>query len=116
MRDPASPLGERLRRDQPPTSVIVLAELRFGVLRSGSQRLARRLIEVMRPLEVIAFEPPAEARYAEVRLHLQRRGELIGSNDMLIAAHALALDMTLVTANQREFERVPGLRVENWLR
>ena len=66
-------------------------------------------------LEILPLEPPADERYAEIRHHLARRGTPIGPNDLLIAAHALAADLTLVTANTREFERVPSLRVDNWL-
>ena len=53
--------------------------------------------------------------YAAIRTHLEQAGTPIGSNDLLIAAHALALDLTLVTANTREFKRVPTLRLDNWL-
>ena len=60
------------------------------------------------------MEPPAELHYAEIRLELERIGRPAGAND-LIAAHARALDLTLVTNNTREFERVPGLRLEDWL-
>ena len=66
-------------------------------------------------LEDARREDLADHRYAEIRLYLDQRGRPIGPNDLLIAAHALALDLTLVTANVEEFERVPGLRVENWL-
>ena len=66
-------------------------------------------------LEILPLEPPADERYAEIRHHLARQGTPIGPNDLLIAAHALAADLTLVTANTREFERVPSLRVDNWL-
>jgi tRNA(fMet)-specific endonuclease VapC len=58
---------------------------------------------------------PADMRYAEIRAHLSNAGQIIGPNDLLIAAHARALDLTLVTDNVREFARVPDLRVENWL-
>jgi len=61
------------------------------------------------------LEAPVDRRYAELRHHLTRQGTLIGPNHLLIAAHALAADLTLVTANTREFERVPSLRIENWL-
>ena len=60
-------------------------------------------------------EEPTDQCYGQLRAALERQGQLIGPNDMLIAAHALALDCVMVTANQAEFARVPGLRVENWL-
>jgi len=68
------------------------------------------------PLEVCPFEHDAASAYGAVRAHLERAGTPIGPLDTLIAAHALALDVTLVTNNEREFARVPGLSVENWLR
>ena len=66
-------------------------------------------------MEVLPLEPPADRRYGELRNHLTRQGRPIGPNDLLVATHALAMDLTLVTANFREFQRVPSLRVENWL-
>ena len=62
------------------------------------------------------LDAPADERYAVVRDHLARDGKPIGANDLLIAAHALALEATLVTDNTGEFSRVPGLKIENWLR
>ena len=66
-------------------------------------------------LEILSLEPPADRHYGALRHHLALRGNLIGPNDLLIAAHALAMDLVLVTANRREFARVPNLRLENWL-
>ena len=80
------------------------------------RRGAARALELLDKLSVAAFEAPADTFYGEIRTRLERAGTPIGSNDMLIAAHALSLDCTLVTANEREFRRVPGLKVENWLR
>lgn len=98
------------------TSIIVAAELRYGAATSESQRLSERIDLLLSALEILPLELPADERYAEVRHELAMPGEPIGPNDLLIAAHALAADLTLVTANTREFERVPSLRVENWLR
>ena len=97
------------------TSIIVAAELRYGVAKSESKRLSERIDLLLSALEILPLELPADQRYAEVRHHLARQGTPLGPNDLLIAAHALAADLTLVTANTREFERVPSLRVENWL-
>lgn len=97
------------------TSIVVAAELRFGAVKSGSPKLADRVDLVLSALEVLPLEPPADHHYGEIRQNLARRGTPIGPNDLLIAAHARALDLTVVTANMREFSRVPGLRVENWL-
>jgi tRNA(fMet)-specific endonuclease VapC len=97
------------------TSIIVAAELRFGAKRSGSGRLADRVDLILSALDVLPLEAPSDRCYGEIRDRLAREGTPIGPNDLLIAAHALALDVTVVTANAREFARVPGLRVENWL-
>ncbi len=102
--------------NQTCTSIIVAAELRYGAVKRGSRRLTTRVAELLGTLDVVAFEPPADVVYAELRARLEQTGNLIGPNDLLIAAQALALDLTLVTANEREFSRVPDLRVENWLR
>jgi tRNA(fMet)-specific endonuclease VapC len=98
------------------TSVIVAAELRYGAAKRGSPRLAARLEGVLERLDVLPFEPPADAAYGDLRARLERAGRLIGPNDLLIAAHALAVGCTLVTDNEREFSRVEGLPIENWLR
>jgi len=96
------------------TSVIVTAELRFGLLKRGSEPLRSAVQLILEALPALPWEPPADEHYAVIRYALELDGTPISGNDMLIAAHALALDATLVTANEREFRRVPGLRVENW--
>lgn len=98
------------------TSIIVAAELRYGVAKKGSQRLADLVDSVLADFEILPWEAPADMHYASVRDGLSRSGLPIGDMDMLIAAHALSLDAVLVTDNEREFSRVPGLKVENWLR
>ena len=97
------------------TSIVVVAELRFGAVKSDSPKLADRVDLILSALEVLPLEPPADRHYGEIRQELARQGTPIGPNDLLIAAHARALDLTVVTANVREFSRVPGLGVENWL-
>ena len=97
------------------TSIVVAAELRYGAVKSDSKQLSERVGLLLSALEILPLEPPADQRYAEVRHHLAKQGTPIGPNDLLIAAHALAANLTLVTANTREFERVPSLHVENWL-
>ena len=97
------------------TSIVVAAELRFGAEKPGSKKLANRIDLVLSALEVLPLETPADRHYGEIRQQLARQGKPIGPNDLLIAAHALALDLTVVTANAGEFSRVPGLKVENWL-
>ncbi|MGC1861324.1 MAG: type II toxin-antitoxin system VapC family toxin [Methylocystis sp.] len=98
------------------TSIIVAAELRYGAAKKGSPRLSAQLEAVLGALEVMALEPPADIAYGDLRAALEKSGRLIGPNDLLIAAQSLALEMVLVTDNEREFERVDGLKVENWLR
>ena len=70
---------------------------------------------ILSALEVLPLEVPADRRYGEICAHPARQGTLTGPNDLLIAAHALSLGLTVVTANTGEFSRVPGLKVENWL-
>lgn len=96
------------------TSVIVAAELRYGAAKNPA--FASRVEQILAAMEVLSFEPPADAFYASIRARLEADGNPIGGNDMLIAAQALALGRTVVTDNEREFRRVDGLKVENWLR
>ena len=98
------------------TSIIVASELRFGAAKKGSVRLTRQLNAILGVLEVLPFEAPADLAYAQARRRLEAAGTPIGGNDLLIAAQALALDLTLVSDNEREFSRVQGLKLENWLR
>jgi tRNA(fMet)-specific endonuclease VapC len=97
------------------TSITVSCELQFGATKSGSSRLVQQLERILGILPVLPLELPVDQHYAAIRIHLSQSGTPIGPNDLLIAAHALAFDLILVTANTREFERVPALRLENWL-
>ena len=96
-------------------SVITACELAYGVTKTGSARNRAALETFLLPLEVAAFDDTAVWRYAALRAELERSGLPIGALDTQIAAHALALGCTLVTSNTREFERVGGLRLENWI-
>ena len=98
------------------TSIIVAAELRFGATKKKSPALTAQLDTVLGAIDVIALEAPVDAVYGSIRAELERIGQPIGGNDLLIAAQALALDLTLVTDNEREFSRIKHLRVENWIR
>lgn len=98
------------------TSIVVVSELRFGVEKRGSRKLADRLNDILTVLPVKGLDAPSDEHYAKIRAVLERQGELIGQNDLFIAAHARAVGAILVTANEREFSRVPGLKIENWLR
>ncbi|MGV3652267.1 MAG: PIN domain-containing protein [Devosia sp.] len=96
-------------------SIVTAAEIRFGLSKSPSSKARANMETLLGSIPILPFDVPADHHYAEIRAVLVRAGTPIGSNDLLIAAHALALDLTLITDNVREFARVPGLRVENWL-
>lgn len=98
------------------TSLVVKAELLFGVRRNPAMRGRDRLEALLDALEIWSLEPPVEERYAVLRAGLADQGKPIGPNDLWIAAHALALDAVLVTDNEKEFSRVPELKIENWAR
>ncbi|MGA1875646.1 MAG: type II toxin-antitoxin system tRNA(fMet)-specific endonuclease VapC [bacterium] len=98
-------------------SSITLSELEYGVVKSSrSDQNRDALINFLAPLEIIPYDDRAASHYGEIRAHLERIGQPIGAMDMLIAAHARSLAVTLVTNNSREFERVPQLQLENWVR
>lgn len=118
VRNPAGQVAQQIKvvgEETICTSLVVAAELRFGALKKGSMRLLAQLEAVLAALDILPLESPVDERYAELRMALERAGTPIGGNDMLIAAHALTLELTIVTANESEFRRVPGLAVENWL-
>ena len=96
-------------------SAITASELYLGVCKSGSVRNCTTLEKFLSPLAVLDYDLGAARKYGELRAYLEQQGTPIGPLDQQIAAHALALDITLVTNNVREFERVPGLRLENWI-
>ena len=96
-------------------SVVVSAEISFGVEKSGGARYRTLMQTVLADLNIVELDQPADRIYGEIRAELARRGTPITPNDYLIAAHALALDATLVT-DDAAFSCVPGLKVENWLR
>ncbi len=96
-------------------SAITLAELEYGVAKSSRPARNREALDqFLSPLEVAPFDRAASAAYGRLRTTLERRGQSIGSLDLLIAAHALSLDVRLVTHNVKEFGKVPGLRIEDW--
>jgi tRNA(fMet)-specific endonuclease VapC len=96
-------------------SSITLAELEYGATKSAQPTKNREALEeFVSPLDVAAFDRDAAEAYGRIRAALERKGLPIGAMDMLIAAHALSLSVSLVTNNETEFRRVPGLRVENW--
>lgn len=95
-------------------SSVTAAELAFGVAKSGSTRNRQALEMFLSALEILPFDESAIWHYGDLRTDLERRGQPIGTLDTMIAAHALTTNTILVTNNTREFERVPGLRLENW--
>ena len=119
VRHPRGKISDRISEvgeEDVCTSIVVAAELRYGATKKNSSRLTSQLESVLGALEVLALEAPVDTVYGEIRAGLERTGEPIGANDLLIAAHALALGLTVVTDNEREFSRIDDLRVENWLR
>jgi tRNA(fMet)-specific endonuclease VapC len=118
VRNPQGAVAIRIAsvgEDSVCTSVVVASELRYGAAKSGSSKLADRIDLLLSAIEVLPLEPPADRQYAQLRHQLTRQGTPIGPNDLLIAAHALAAGLSVVTANVREFSRVSNLAVENWL-
>ena len=109
----------RFRQYQPGDlciSSITMAELEYGVCNSSKplqNRLA--LLTFLSNIDVIPFDADAARSYGEIRYALKSKGKLIGANDMMIAAHAKSLGYTLITNNTKEFERVEGLLLENWV-
>lgn len=111
---------DRIVRHDPQeiaVSTIVLSELHYGAAKSSNPaRAALAVMKLAGSLCVLPFDNHAAQTYGQVRARLEQQGTPIGALDTLIAAHALSLGMTLVTNNEREFARVTGLTVENWLR
>ena len=118
IRNPQGKAAKRIARvgeSNICTSIIVAAELRYGCAKSGSARLLKAVEDLLSEIDVLPFDIPADAGYAGIRAGLEAAGKPIGGNDLLIAAHAHATGATVVTANETEFKRVRGLKVENWL-
>ena len=119
VRNPNGRVAEYIARLGPEavcTSIVVASELRHGVEKRGSDRLRRQMELILGAIEILPLDAPSDQHYAEIRVALEARGTPIGGYDLLIAAHALSVNCVLVTDNVREFERVPGLNIENWLR
>ncbi|HEY0302074.1 MAG TPA: type II toxin-antitoxin system VapC family toxin [Rhizomicrobium sp.] len=118
-RNPRAATAQHFRRvgqSDIGTSIVVASELRYGMARQGSTAPSRRIEEILQRLFVAPLEHPTDLYYGEIRALLEAAGTPIGYNDTLIAAHAIALGCVLVTDNESEFSRVPGLSVENWRR
>lgn len=108
---------EQLQYSDLYMSVITLGELRFGAEKSQAKAKAIRVIEQLsQSIQIAELDEHVTHHYAEIRYQLQRQGQMIGGNDLWLAAHARANNWVMVTNNQSEFNRVDGLSVENWLK
>jgi len=109
---------EQLKPGEAVLSVVTCGELMYGAakLRPVPPGAAERLEEFLGLVEVLPLGAAAASRYGEVRAYLESRGEIIGNHDLWIAAHALSAGLIVVTNNEREFQRVPDLKIENWLK
>lgn len=118
IRNPAGAAARRIEQVGVPgifTSIVVAAELRYGCAKKGSPKLLARVEGVLETIPVLPLDQPTDTQYGGIRAELEAAGQPIGMNDLLIAAHAYALGLTLVTANTQEFSRIRGLFIENWL-
>ncbi len=96
-------------------STITVSELLYGVAKSKNRKLNKqRVEEFLSPLEILPYDEIAANTYGDIRQKLEKRGELIGPLDLLIAAHALSKNLVLITNNEKEFKRVKNLKVRNW--
>jgi len=119
IRDPQGRIAERIKvvgEHAICTNIVVAAELRYGAAKKASPRLTEQVDAVLGVIEILPLELPADEIYGSIRTQLELAGTPIGGNDLIIAAHAITLDLTLVSDNEREFTRVAGLRIENWLK
>ena len=97
-------------------SIVTVLELMYGVYKSEqTKRNIQALEGFLMPFEIVDYDYAASVEYGKIRANLEKRGQVIGGMDMQIAGHALALDAVLVTNNIKEFERIEGLRLDNWV-
>jgi tRNA(fMet)-specific endonuclease VapC len=119
IRSPQGPIAQQIRTTGEAnicTSIVVAAELRYGAKKKKSSRLTAQVDSILAVLDTLPFDSPADEAYGSIRAQLESNGTPIGGNDLIIAAQALSQDFTLVTDNDKEFSRIDGLRIENWLR
>ncbi len=118
LKQPNEPLVRHLkacRSAEICLTELIRAELLFGARRSSrADSLRDRIEKLLSPYTRLSFDSAAAEHYAEIRTHLENAGTMISPNDLIIAATVRAADATLVTANFREFSRIPGLRCEDW--
>ncbi len=118
VRNPRGPVFEQIKKFGEKTictSIVVAAELRYGIRKKASDRLSRRVEAILSHIDILPLKPPADEYYSKLRYFLEKADTPIGPNDMIIAAHAMALDLILISANMREFSRIPDLKTDNWL-
>ncbi|MGN8739937.1 type II toxin-antitoxin system tRNA(fMet)-specific endonuclease VapC [Bilifractor sp. HCP3S3_D3] len=97
-------------------SAITLSEMQYGISKSSNPvKNQIALASFLSNIAILPYDDSAAVEYGEIRAHLEKMGTPIGPNDLLIAAHAKAMDLTIVTNNVKEFERVPELKLENWV-
>lgn len=116
--NPSGSVGKKLGEIDPAeiaSSVVVAAEVWYGIENNPSFRSRERTASFMTAIKVLAMEADVARVYGKLRVAMKRTGSELGPNDLLIAAHALSLDATLVTGDEKAFSRVPGLKIENWL-
>ena len=118
IRNPQGPVMRRIAtfgEESVCTSIVVASEMRFGAEKRNSPALTAKVEAILANIEVLPLDIDADRHYANIRYDLEKRGLMIGPNDLLIAAHARSLNLIVVTDNTREFERVADLAIENWL-
>lgn len=98
------------------TSIVVACELRYGGMKKSSPALSEKIEQLLSVIDVLPLEVDADLEYGVIRSSLEKAGTPIGANDMLIAAHALSQNLTLITGNISEFSRIDGIKLENWLK
>ncbi|HET9679554.1 MAG TPA: type II toxin-antitoxin system VapC family toxin [Gammaproteobacteria bacterium] len=119
IKQPQGNLAEKVAAQRPDTlctSIIVAGELRYGTIKKGSKRLTARVNQVLESIPVLPLEYGVHEHYGKIRVALEKAGQPIGHNDLLIAAHARSQGLILVSDNVGEFSRIEGLQLENWLR
>ena len=118
VRNPHGALAHKLSVIDTSTlciSIIVAAEIRFGLVKGVAKQMQLQIEATLETIDILPLTAPADTHYGEIRSYLEKRGQPISANDLFIAAHARSLNLTLVSNNTREFERVPGLKLEDWL-
>jgi len=118
IRFPRGRVAQRVRQltaNQVCTTIIVAGELRYGAIKKASAPLRQNVEAVLEAILILPLDVPCADIYGQIRTWLEAEGQPISSNDLWIAAHALSQGMTLVTGNVREFARIKGLNMENWL-